>query len=269
MKLQVSCMMHFQVTEETTLVLMLRPYRGKIGQWLNYESYHIKPCLLITDNLDQFGNSYQSLLAPVGDFYINTSAEVVVYANKPASNENNFVEIQHLPSEVHCFLLPSRYCESDRFGDIAREVTADAVPGYDQVCAISQWVADTIQYIPGSSAFPLSAVEVHYRGNGVCRDLAQLAIALCRSISIPARFVVGYLHDLQPMDFHAWFEAYVDNRWISFDPTQTRVNHNRVIVAVGRDAADVAIFHQFGSGCQMINMNVGINLLDDASCQFD
>jgi transglutaminase-like putative cysteine protease len=97
----------------------------------------------------------------------------------------------------------------------------------------------------------------------VCRDLAQLAIALCRSISIPARLVVGYLHKLHPMDLHAWVEAYVGNRWHTFDPTQAALCGGRVIIAFGRDAADVSIFHQFGSGCILNNMDVTVDLVDN------
>ncbi|MEY3785837.1 MAG: hypothetical protein RIQ94_1409, partial [Pseudomonadota bacterium] len=174
-----------------------------------------------------------------------------------------FVEIQHLPNNVLPFLLPSRYCESDRFGDLAREITNNTQPGYDQVSKINEWVQDSIQYIPGSSDFPLSAVEVHLCGHGVCRDLAQVAIALCRSISIPARLVVGYLYGLQPMDLHAWFEAYIGDRWYTFDPTQIEPRGGRVIIAFGRDAADVAIFHQFGSGCLLNSMDVHVDLLDN------
>ena len=161
------------------------------------------------------------------------------------------------------FLLPSRYCESDRFGDLAREIILDVLPGYDQVSKINDWVRDSIHYLPGSSEFPLSAIEVHRLGHGVCRDLAQVAIALCRSISIPARLVVGYLHNLQPMDLHAWFEAYVGDRWYTFDPTQSGLCGGRVIIAFGRDAADVSIFHQFGSGCLLNGMDVRVDLLDN------
>jgi transglutaminase-like putative cysteine protease len=176
-----------------------------------------------------------------------------------------FVEIQNLPNEVLTFLLPSRYCESDRFGDLAREITATALPGYDQVGAISDWVREFIQYLPGSSEFPLSAIEVHQLGHGVCRVLAQVAIALCRSISIPAQLVVGFLHGLQPMYLHAWFEAYVGGRWYTFDPTQLHLQGGRVIIAFGRDAADVSIFHQFGSGCLLNSMDVRVDLLDNSS----
>ena len=263
MKLRASCNLRFQVTEASVLILMLRPFRG-IQQWINREVYTIKPTIPMIESTDSFGNSCQRLIAPVGDFLIYTSAEVMVINHIETAPGAHFVEIQHLPNEVLTFLLPSRYCESDRFGDLAREITFDALPGYDQVSKINQWVRDIIQYLPGSSEIPVSAVEVHHRGHGVCRDLAQLAIALCRSISIPARMVVGYLYHLQPMDLHAWFEAYIGNRWYTFDPTQSTATGGRVIIAFGRDAADVSVFHQFGSGCLLNGMDVRVDLLDNS-----
>jgi transglutaminase-like putative cysteine protease len=120
-------------------------------------------------------------------------------------------------------------------------------PGYDQVAAIVRWLRDTINYRPGSSEIPVSAAEVNSRQVGVCRDLAHLGIALCRSLSIPARMVVGYLHQLEPMDLHAWFEAYVGGRWYTFDATQADLKGGYVAVGYGRDAADVAVFNQFGA----------------------
>jgi len=258
----VSCRLRFQVLEASVLILILRPYRGG-QQWINREVYTIKPAMPIIESTDSYGNSCQRLVAPAGDFLIHTSAEVMVNNSVEVAPGAYFVEIQHLPHEVLTFLLPSRYCESDRFGDLAREITIDALPGYDQVSKITDWVRDSIHYLPGSSEFPLSAVEVHHDGHGVCRDLAQLAIALCRSISIPARLVVGYLYNLQPMDLHAWFEAYIGDRWYTFDPTQNVLCGGRVIIAFGRDAADVSIFHQFGSGCLLNSMDVRVDLLDN------
>ncbi len=263
MKLRVSCNLRFQVVEASVLILMLRPFRG-IQQWINREVYTIKPAIPMIESTDSFGNSCQRLVAPVGDFLIHTSAEVMVINRVDIAPGSFFVEIQHLPNEVLTFLLPSRYCESDRFGDIAREITLDTLPGYDQVSKINNWVRETIHYLPGSSDIPVSAVEVHQRGHGVCRDLAQLAIALCRSISIPARLVVGYLYNLQPMDLHAWFEAYIGGKWYTFDPTQTHLTGGRVIIAFGRDAADVSVFHQFGSGCLLNGMDVRVDLLDNS-----
>jgi transglutaminase-like putative cysteine protease len=263
MKLSVSCNLHFHVVEETALIFMLRPFRG-IQQWVNSESFAISPAIPMLESTDSVGNSYQRLLAPIGDFFIHTSAEVMVTDYVDSAPGAYFIEIQHLPNYTLPYLLPSRYCESDRFGDLAREITVDAFPGYDQVGKITDWVRNSIQYLPGTSDFPLSAVEIHQLGHGVCRDLAQLCIALCRSISIPARLVVGYLYNLQPMDLHAWFEAYIGNRWYAFDPTQSILSSGRVIIAFGRDAADVSIFHQFGSGCVLNSMDVQVNLLDNS-----
>ncbi len=262
MKLRVSCSLRFQIIEPTVLVLMLRPYRG-IQQWINREVYIIKPVTPMIESVDSFGNSLQRIRVPVGNFLIYTSTDVIVADKVEAAPGNYFVEIHYLPNEILPYLLPSRYCESDRFGDLAREITFDSLPGYDQVSKINDWVRETIRYVPGSSEFPMSATEVHQRGYGVCRDLAQVAIALCRSISIPARLVVGYLYNLQPMDLHAWFEVYVGDKWYTFDPTQAELKGGRVIIAFGRDAADVSIFHQFGSGCLLNSMDVRVDLLDN------
>jgi transglutaminase-like putative cysteine protease len=103
-----------------------------------------------------------------------------------------------------------------------------------------------VRYEPGSSEAFFSAREVESRRVGVCRDLAHLGIALCRSLSIPARLVVGFLHDLRPMDLHAWFEAYVGGRWYTFDATQPSLRSGYVALGYGRDAADVAVYNQFG-----------------------
>jgi transglutaminase-like putative cysteine protease len=167
-----------------------------------------------------------------------------------------FIEIQNLPDAVLSYLLPSRYCESDRFHQMATEITEGWQPGYDQVAAIVTWLRKNISYIPGSSDTPVSAVEVNTRQVGVCRDLAHLGIALCRSLSIPARMVVGYLHGLQPMDLHAWFEAYVGGRWYTFDATQAELKGGYVAVGYGRDAVDVAVYNQFGPAVYPISQNV-------------
>jgi hypothetical protein len=123
---------------------------------------------------------------------------------------------------------------------MANEITAGMRPGYNQVAAIEAWLRNTIRFDPNSSETHASAIEVNARQWGVCRDLSHLVIALCRSLSIPARMVVGYLHGLQSMDLHAWFEAYVGGRWYSFDATQHGMRGGYVAIGYGRDAADVA-----------------------------
>ena len=172
--------------------------------------------------------------------------------------------MQNLPDEVLTYLLPTRYCESDRFIDLGQQIVAGVNPGYDQVNALVTWIQQNIQFNPNSIHFQLSAVEVNQQREGVCRELAHLGIALCRGLCIPARMVVGFLHGLKPMDFHAWFEAYVGGRWYTFDPTQAQAIGGRVTVAYGRDAADVAIFNQFGPALYPREMTVRVELLNAA-----
>jgi transglutaminase-like putative cysteine protease len=235
----------FEIAILTPFVLMLRPRSGA-QQWIAREEYMLKPSVPVFEFTDEYGNLCQRLTAPVGSFEIATSAEVMTADRIDHAPGAPFVEIQDLPDSVLSYLLPSRYCESDRFHQMATEITAGQRPGYDQVSAIINWLRNNIQFQPGSSDVPISAVDVNSRGVGVCRDLAHLGIALCRSLSIPARMVVGYLHQLQPMDLHAWFEAYVGSRWYVFDATQARMHAGYVAVGYGRDAADVAVYSQFG-----------------------
>ena len=157
-----------------------------------------------------------------------------------------FVEVPDLPNDVLVYLLPSRYCESDRFGNMAVEIAGESPAGYAQVVAISEWVRSNVKNIAGSSTYPVSAIEVNERREGVCRDLAQICIALCRALCIPARLVVGYVHALVPMDIHAWFEAYLGGRWYTFDPTTIEGGGLRIAIAHGRDSTDVAIYNQYG-----------------------
>lgn len=227
------------------MVLMLRPRSGP-SQWVAREDYRLSPSVQVVEVTDGFGNLCQRLVAPVGVFRIYTSAEVMVADQLLVPEDASFVEVPKLPHEVLGYLLPSRYCESDRFADMATEIVAESQPGYAQVTAITDWVHKTIRNVPGSSTYPVSAIEVNKRGEGVCRDLAHLSIALCRALCIPARLVVGYLHELDPMDIHAWFEAYVGGDWYTFDPTTRYASGARIAIAHGRDATDVAIYNQYG-----------------------
>ena len=263
MWLRTGCSITFDVSVATPFILMLRP-RSAIDQWVASESYNLKPSVPVIEYIDNFGNLCQRLIAPPGEFTVCTSANIMTVEDIAVSSGAPFNEVQTLPDEVLTYLLPTRYCESDKFIELGREVTALATPGYDQVAAIVAWIRDNISFNPDSTHFQLSAVEVHQRGEGVCRELAHLGIALCRSLCIPARMVVGYLHELTPMDFHAWFEAYVGGRWYTFDATQPCPKGGRVTVAYGRDAADVAIFNQFGPALYPRNMSVHVEMLDSA-----
>ena len=144
---------------------------------------------------------------------------------------------------------------------MASSLVEGVAPGYDQCVAIVDYIRQTLRYVPGSGQAIVSAAEVNEQSEAVCRDMAHLGIALCRALSIPARMVVGYLEGLQPMDLHAWFEAYVGGRWYAFDPAQTSLQGGRVTIAFGRDAADVAIYTQFGEPVELREMLVGVERL--------
>ena len=119
-------------------------------------------------------------------------------------------------------------------------------PGYAAVEAIQTWIHENIEYRRGSSNGSTTAIDTLRDRAGVCRDFAHVGIALCRSLTIPARMVVGYLYGLEPMDLHAWFEAFVGGRWYTFDATQSEPRGGRIVIAYGRDAADVALTTPFG-----------------------
>lgn len=245
MRLEVGCSIRMHCPQQTPLILLLRPRSG-IAQWVEEERYVLEPHVPVDEYMDGFGNLCQRLVAPVGGFRIETYARVRTGASVDVAPGAPFIPVPELPHSVLAYLLPSRFCESDRLGAMAADVVGNQRPGYDQAAAISRWVNQHIRYRSDSDPAPVSANEVSARGDGVCRDLSHLGIALCRALNIPARLIVGYVHDLEPMDLHAWFEAWVGGRWYTFDPTQPQKNNARVILAHGRDAADVPIYNQFG-----------------------
>ena len=245
MWLRTTCDLAFDIAVPTPFVLMLRPRSGA-QQWVAREEYRLVPSVPVFEFTDDYGNLCQRLIAQPGSFAVYTAADVMTADHVDRAPGAPFVEIQNLPDSVLAYLLPSRYCESDRFHQMASEITVGQAPGYDQVAAIVRWLRYNISYSPGSSEILVSAAEVNLRQVGVCRDLAHLGIALYRSLSIPARMVVGYLYQLEPMDLHAWFEAYVGEHWYTFDATQGELKGGYVAIGYGRDAADVAVFNQFG-----------------------
>ncbi|MHA7817980.1 MAG: transglutaminase-like domain-containing protein [Pseudohaliea sp.] len=227
---------------------------------MSSEEYLLDPEVPVYEFTDDYGNLCQRLVAPPGDFSLSTAARIRTDAEVDEEPGGCFVESQNLPDSVFKYLLPSRYCEAERFNAMAQELTAGSAPGYDQVAAIEHWLRSTFRFEPGSSYTSLSAVEVNQQGTAVCRDFAHLGIALCRALGIPARIVVGYLYGLEPMEFHAWFEAYVAHRWFTFDPTQPVKRGGYVVIGYGRDAADVAIYTQFGPPVHPVEHRVSVAL---------
>ena len=149
------------------------------------------------------------------------------------------------------FLLSSRYCEVDRFGHVANELFGNTPPGWARVQAICDWVQKSMQFDYAKARPTKTALDTFTERVGVCRDFQHLAITLCRAMNIPARYATGYLGDIGvpyggPMDFSAWFEVFLENRWWTFDARHNVPRIGRVLMAVGRDAADVALTTSFG-----------------------
>lgn len=259
MKLYAGCELQLDAQADTPLVLMLRPRSGS-GQWIVSEEYTIEPSVPVTEYTDMYGNLCQRLIAPQGPFRIRTESTVETADTIDTAPGAPYTPVENLPDDCLHFLLPSRYCPADQpaIGKQAGEIVGNAEPGYDQVETIRHWINTNITYKYGTSDATTSALETMENQVGVCRDFTHLGISLCRSLNIPARMVVGYLHELEPMDLHAWFEAFVDGRWYTFDATQQQPRGNRITVAYGRDAADVAFLTQFGPA-QLNTMEVWVH----------
>ncbi len=257
MELSAGCHLSFEAIAPSPLILMLRPRSG-MGQRVIQEDCRFEPTVPVVEYIDSYGNLCQRLIVPSGVFQVDTTAIVETSDTIDIQPEAAFVPVEELPAYALQFLLPSRYCQSDLLRELADEIVLDIEFAYDQVEAIRHWIHTHIEYRYATSNASTSAMETIETRVGVCRDFVHLGIALCRSLTIPARMVVGYLYQLEPMDLHAWFEAFVGDRWYIFDATQSAPRGNRIVIAYGRDAADVALVTQFGP-LTLTEMNVWVN----------
>ena len=261
MKLRVGCQLEYQVYEETPVILLLRPHNKQLD-FVTHEELNVEPKVRLTEYIDFYGNAGDRLVAPIGNFKVNTTAIVDTIEFSEYDDLIDATPVENLPDHALVFLLASRFCESDKLSILASDIVSHSVTGFHKVEAIRRWVHYNIEYAYNYSNSSTSALDTLNARIGVCRDLSHLAIALCRSISIPARFVVGYLYLLHPMDMHAWFEVYLDGKWYTFDATQQVTTGGRVVLAYGRDAADVATATFYGN-MQLQNMNVFVEKVED------
>ena len=245
MRLFVGCDMSLEASEPCPTVAMLRPRSG-FAQWLASESYQFDPPVRPTEYVDTYGNLCQRFEIAPGTMRIRCSAVVETDDFIAVEPRALATPVSELPDSVLQFLLQSRYCPSDKMCEQARQMAGGFPPGYAQVEAIREWVNQNIRYQYGLSSETTDAMDTLTAQAGVCRDFSHIGISLCRALHIPARMVVGYLYQLDPMDLHAWFEAYVGGRWYTFDGTQSQPRGGRVVVAYGRDAADVAFISNYG-----------------------
>jgi transglutaminase-like putative cysteine protease len=180
-------------------------------------------------------------------------ATVEVASTPDEANEGaGAVALEDLPDEAFVYLLPSRFCWPDTLYGPAWELFEPVEPGWPRVQAVCDWVHDQIHYEVGTSTAITTAYDVWQSRRGVCRDLTQLGITLCRALNVPTRYVSGYLPDIAvtapslPMDFCSWFEAWLDGRWWTFDPRNNERRIGRVVIARGRDALDAAMVTTWG-----------------------
>lgn len=220
------------------------------------ERLTITPSMKVRNFSDErSGNRFIRLDAPKGVLTINYHAQVQL-GTVPLPLHLEETPVTALPDEVLHYMMPSRYCESDSMSRVAQQLFGQLPQGISRVRAIENWIYESITYQPGSTQSTTTAQDVFVQRIGVCRDFAHLGITLCRALNIPARLVVGYVHFAEPpQDFHAVFEAWLDGRWVLFDPTHLAPIDRLVRIGTGRDAKDVAFATIFG-GVQMLNKEV-------------
>lgn len=221
---------------------------------LTQRGWSMEPQLRIRRYADVYGNLCLRVVLPAGRSVLRYEAVALVPdATEDADEQAPELPPDELPDEVLIYTLPSRYCLPDMLGDEAWSLFGAMSPGYTRVRAICDHVHDHLTFRYGSSGSWSTAVDVNTSGFGVCRDFTHLAISFCRALNIPARYVFGYLPDLDvppdpaPMDFAAWMEVWLGDRWWTFDPRNNRRRKGRILIGRGRDASDVAMVTTFGA----------------------
>jgi transglutaminase-like putative cysteine protease len=235
------------------MILTLNVHPSRAADLVQQDRIVTNPSTPIRSYSDGFGNICSRLVAPPGEFRISSDALIDDSgAPDPVSPSAMQHEVEDLPDEVLVYLLGSRYCDTDRLSETAWQLFGGSPFGWGRVQAIVDFVHNHVAFGYQHARATRTALEAYNEGVGVCRDYTHLAIAFCRCMNIPARYCTGYLGDIgvppaeTPMDFSAWFEAYLDGRWHTFDPRNYIPRIGRVLIARGRDAADVAISSTFG-----------------------
>ena len=237
----------------TPMILTLNVHYSRVSDLLTPDHLLTQPSVPIAGYRDGFGNWCSRLVAPAGEIRIATDA-IIQDSGLPDAVEPQAEQhpVQDLPSDTLVYLLGSRYCETDRLSETAWSLFERTPPGWARVQAISNFVNQHIAFGYQHARATKTALEVFHERTGVCRDFTHLAIAFCRCMNIPARYCTGYLGDIgvppaaEPMDFSAWMEVFLGGHWHVVDPRNNVPRIGRVLIAQGRDAADVALSNAFG-----------------------
>ncbi len=253
MRIRTGCELAFDFSQFTPLIAMLNIHYSRAGDLEKPDILQTTPAIPLDGYRDIFGNWCNRLVAPPGRFRLMVDAVVRDNGERdmrlPHAVQH---QVQDLPPETMPFLLGSRYCETDRLSEEAWRLFRHTPLGWPRVQAICDFVHQHIHFGYEHSRATRTAAETYAEARGVCRDYAHLAITFCRCLNIPARYCTGYLSDIgvppphAPMDFAAWMEVYLDRAWHVFDPRNNTPRIGRILIAYGRDAADVPLTHTFG-----------------------
>jgi transglutaminase-like putative cysteine protease len=254
MQIRVGYELVYDCPQPTPMILTLSIHYTRVSDIVKPDHLLIQPSVPIASYRDSFGNWCSRIVAPVGRMRLSADAVVNDSGLPEAQAPWNATQrtVQSLPEETLIFLLGSRYCETDLLSETAWRLFSATPLGRPRVQAICDFVHQHIAFGYEHANATKTAFQVWNDRRGVCRDYAHLAITFCRCLNIPARYCTGYLGDIgvppvaAPMDFSACFEAYLDDRWYTFDPRNNAPRIGRVLIARGRDAADVAISTSFG-----------------------
>ncbi len=253
MQIRVGFEMAYRCPQPTPMILALSIHYSRASDLARPDHLVTRPAVPVTAYRDLFGNWCSRLVAPAGAFVLSTDALVndsgVADLIVPSAPQ---MSVEQLPESALVYLLGSRYCETELLSDMAWQRFGHGPTGWARVQAVCDFVHRHIEFGYQHARRTRTAWEAYNEGQGVCRDYAHLGIALCRCLNIPARYCTGYLGDHgtpQPwgtMDFAGWFEAYLGDRWYTFDPRNNTPRIGRVLIARGRDACDVALSSTFG-----------------------
>jgi transglutaminase-like putative cysteine protease len=242
----------FDVPAEVAMVALLHVHPSRVQDLLEPDELRLEPAIPVMSYVDGFGNRCARFVAPPGPLRLSSSTLMRDSGNRDAVNLSaRESHVGELPHEVLSYLLNSRYCEVDRFSNIAFELFGHLNPGWSRVQSICDWVHSHVAFNYQHARPTKTALDVYTERVGVCRDFQHLAITFCRALNIPARYATGYLGDIGvpvvlPMDFSAWFEVWLDGHWWTFDARNNQPRIGRVLMATGRDASDVAMTTSFG-----------------------
>lgn len=253
MKIRIGYEIAFNCVQATPVLLTLNVHSSCVSSLITPDKIVTEPRAPMKCYLDSFGNWITRLTLPPGDTTI-TNGAIVSDDGKhdPVNLEARQWAVEDLPDDTLVYLLGSRYCETDLLTSEAWRMFGNVPDGWHRVQAICDYVHDHIVFGYEHASSTLTASEVYQSKAGVCRDYTHLAITFCRALNIPARYCTGYLSDIgeeppyPPMDFAAWFEAFIGGQWYIFDPRNNERRIGRILMARGRDAADVSLSNSFG-----------------------